>query len=203
MTARLTSTMTIVIILFCWYSFAFASIQESSLPELHEWKLFYHTKFNHDSVKVLQLRERLRHLSNSSTKWKIPVSDSDLTETLRIAWAAETPEFDVYDLASLILAESRYRKNGVSRKGAKGLTQIIPRYWTEVLGKNFNAFDKQQNILGGAKILQKLHRSSRSKTEVYAKYNGGIAPPASAYEYSRTLIRLSKYLRGETNHIPT
>ena len=75
-------------------------------------------------------------------------------------------------LKAIIKAESNFNPRAVSKKGAKGLMQIMP--------KNFNAlnirnpFNPRQNIMGGAKYFKGLHTRYKGKLPLaLAAYNAG------------------------------
>lgn len=78
---------------------------------------------------------------------------------------------------SVIKAESKFRKDAISKKGAKGLMQIsdITRDWaTEELNLgSIDIFDPNTNIKIGCWYLNKLYKEFGDKNLVIAAYNGG------------------------------
>lgn len=78
---------------------------------------------------------------------------------------------------SVMKAESKFRKNATSHKGAKGLMQIsdITRDWaSEELGlEEVDIYDPEVNIMIGCWYLNKLFREFGSLNLVIAAYNGG------------------------------
>jgi soluble lytic murein transglycosylase len=75
-------------------------------------------------------------------------------------------------IKAIIKAESNFNPRAVSKKGAKGLMQIMP--------KNFNAlnihnpFNPRENIMGGAKYFKNLHTRYKGKLPLaLAAYNAG------------------------------
>ncbi len=108
-------------------------------------------------------------------------------------------------LKALIMAESRFNKRAVSKKGALGLTQLIPRTAREV-GVT-NPFNPEQNILGGAKYLSELLRRFNFKRELaIAAYNagptrveahGGIPPIKETKEFVNKVLQYYRMFRQE------
>lgn len=79
---------------------------------------------------------------------------------------------------SIIKAESKFDKDVISYKGAKGLMQIsdITRDWAieELsLGNNVDIFDPNTNIKIGCWYLNKLYKQFGQLNLVIAAYNGG------------------------------
>ena len=87
---------------------------------------------------------------------------------------------DYYDLdarlvVAAIVAESRFKPNAVSPKGAQGLGQLMPGT-AGYLGVN-NPFDVQQNVFGTVKYLReqydRWHSSKNFLDLMLAAYNAG------------------------------
>lgn len=79
---------------------------------------------------------------------------------------------------SIIKAESKFDKDAISHKGAKGLMQIsdITRDWAieELnLGNNVDIFDANTNIKIGCWYLNKLYKQFGELDLVITAYNGG------------------------------
>jgi len=83
--------------------------------------------------------------------------------------ASEKHRIDRALIESVIHAESSFNPKAVSRKGAKGLMQLMPATAAE-LGVN-NVFDPQANVDGGTRYLQQL----------LIKYNNNLAKALAAY----------------------
>jgi hypothetical protein len=93
-------------------------------------------------------------------------------------------------LAAVAKVESGYNPHAVSKVGARGLMQLMPST-AKGLGVN-NAFDPEQAIFGGAKLLAHNLREFKSLPLALAAYNagggavhkyGGIPPFAETRAY--------------------
>ncbi|MEF9990810.1 MAG: lytic transglycosylase domain-containing protein [Romboutsia sp.] len=88
-------------------------------------------------------------------------------------------EFNINEnlVYSVIKAESKFREDAQSRKGAKGLMQIsdITRDWAveELELSNIDIFEPEHNIKIGCWYLNKLYKEFGDLNLVIAAYNGG------------------------------
>ena len=100
-------------------------------------------------------------------------------------------------VAAIIEVESQFNPKAVSRRGAKGLMQLMPAT-AEVLGVR-DPFDPRDNIQGGVKHLRwLLDRFDHDLPVVIAAYNAGegavlsnrgIPPYPETREYVRRVMR--------------
>ncbi len=86
-----------------------------------------------------------------------------------VAGASDKHLVDADLIDSMIRAESGFNPKAVSRKGARGLMQLMP----ETAGKLGveNSFDVQQNVDGGTRYLR----------ELLARYHNDLAKALAAY----------------------
>ncbi|MBW2192825.1 MAG: lytic transglycosylase domain-containing protein, partial [Deltaproteobacteria bacterium] len=75
-------------------------------------------------------------------------------------------------IKAIIMAESGYNPRAISKKGAKGLMQLMPRT-AEALGVE-DSFNPEQNIRGGVKYFKQLvNQFQGDVTLALAAYNAG------------------------------
>lgn len=97
-------------------------------------------------------------------------------------------------------AESDFRADAVSRSGAQGIMQLMPKT-AEYLGVT-DSFDPEQNIMGGAKYIKELLDKYEGNTSLaLAAYNagmnnvkkyGGIPPFEETQNY---VVKVHKYMQ--------
>lgn len=86
--------------------------------------------------------------------------------------AARQYDMDPVVIKAVIMAESGFNPRAVSRAGARGLMQLMPRT-AGSLGVE-DAFDPRANILGGTRYLKKLLQRFDGNLELaLAAYNAG------------------------------
>jgi soluble lytic murein transglycosylase-like protein len=82
-------------------------------------------------------------------------------------------------IRSVMRQESDFRPCAVSSKGAMGLMQLIPGTAGELGVKD--AFDPEQNVLGGARLLKQLmDRYGGDLSMTLSAYNAGVRPVDAA-----------------------
>ena len=110
--------------------------------------------------------------SGTAAGWlRLPVGDSNGYVT-EIRGAAERYGVPERLVSAIIRVESAFNPRAVSRKGARGLMQLMPET-ASVLGVR-NTFDPSENIDGGVRHLRGLiDRFANNLPLVLAAYNAG------------------------------
>jgi soluble lytic murein transglycosylase-like protein len=86
--------------------------------------------------------------------------------------AQEKYGIEFFLIKAVIHAESGFNPQAVSKKGAKGLMQIMPENYKALSVSD--PFDPSQNIMGGTRYLKKLLKRYENKLPLaLAAYNAG------------------------------
>ncbi len=100
-------------------------------------------------------------------------------------------------IKAVIHAESHFDTEAVSRAGAQGLMQLMPK--TASFLEVYDTFDPQQNIMGGTRYLSYLTGKFDETALILAAYNagegnvrrhGGIPPFPETQAYVRKVLEL-------------
>ena len=111
--------------------------------------------------KVFIKERPKRNPHYSSTKYDHIISD-----------ASKKYGVDSRLLKAIIRAESDFNPRAVSKKGAKGLMQIMPENYR--LLNISNPYDPRQSIMGGARYFRELYERYKGKLSLsLAAYNAG------------------------------
>ena len=156
--------------------------------------------------------EGVLHFTDAPTDRRFKVfmrdikKDRKLRTTFRLGGCARDPkEFepiinscaleygvDTSLVKAVIQAESGYNPNALSRKGAAGLMQLMPK--TAEGLKVSNAFDPSENIRGGVRYLRFLLDTFKGDVSLaLAAYNAGLSKVAQyrgipPYEETRNYV---------------
>ena len=117
------------------------------------------------------------------------LSDADAQAiALYVTQASEEYGIDRNLLLAIIRIESRFNKNAASPDGAKGLTQVIPRYHKDKIviaqrrfHERLSLFHPGVSIFVGASVLREYMDSSKSLHTALLKYNGSLYDPTARY----------------------
>jgi soluble lytic murein transglycosylase-like protein len=123
-------------------------------------------------------------------------------ELIRAASARHNVDPDL--IRAVIKAESDFRSNARSHKGAVGLMQLMPE--TARLHNVADVFDPSENVEGGVRHLKMLLERYQGDLQLsLAAYNagsaavekhGGVPPFAETKEYVRRVLRFYDSYRG-------
>ncbi|MEA2060381.1 MAG: transglycosylase SLT domain-containing protein [Thermodesulfobacteriota bacterium] len=133
----------------------------TNVPTSSDYKLY-----------IRELPEGRNNLQRSSSFNRRNTSQDTGRFDSEISMAAEKFGLEPSLVKAVIEVESAFDPHAVSRKGAKGLMQIMPDNYTS-LGIS-DPFDPYQNIMGGTLYLKQLfNRYSGKLPLVLAAYNAG------------------------------
>ena len=144
-------------------------------------------------------------INSSNTSIKIDTEENSFSSYLSCTKsledifqdAAATYDVPVNLLKAVAKAESEFNPNAVSHCGAQGIMQLMPAT-ASYLGVE-DAFDPEQNIMGGAKYLSSLLKTyDGDVTLALAAYNagsgnvkkyGGVPPFKETQNYIKKFIQ--------------
>ena len=119
--------------------------------------------------------------------------------------AANRHQIDPALVKAVIMAESSYNPKAISRRGAKGLMQLMPET-ARALGVE-DSFDPEHNINAGVKYLRHLMNQFDGDTRLaLAAYNAGssnvrqysgVPPFGATKRYIRKVLRYYKHYKEE------
>lgn len=122
-----------------------------------------------------------------------------------ISQAAALYQVDPALIKAIILAESGYNPRAISRSGARGLMQLMPRT-ARALGVR-NSFNPEHNIDGGVRYFkQLLNRFNQDVKLALAAYNAGsrkvlkyngIPPFRATHIYIKKVIKYQDYFKNK------
>lgn len=117
---------------------------------------------------------------------------------------SEKYEIDSALVKAIVTVESNSNPKAVSKKGAKGLMQLMPSTAREL--KVDRPFDPRENIVGGVKYIKGLMASYGDLRLALAAYNAGpgtvkkfagIPPYRETIDYVKKVIRYYKKFKKE------
>lgn len=130
------------------------------------------------SIKIEEFDSHLA-VNNTLAKPANTIKINQLPYNEEVLLAAKETTIDPALIHAVIAAESKHNTQAVSKKGARGLMQIMP-----AIALRFNVRDKssaKQNILAGAQYLRELLKTFNGDLNLsLAAYNAG---PGAVYKY--------------------
>ena len=164
---------TIISILFSVF-FSFISAQADIYRFKDENGVWHFTNVRSDR------RYRL-YIKTGSLKGKQYIRDYDTI----IQRAAQQFGVETHLIKSIIMAESSFDPNAISKSGAQGLMQLMPPTANDM--EVHNPFDPEENIFGGTKYFSLLLKKfNQDKKLAIAAYN--VGPSVVAHSNSVPLI---------------
>ena len=120
--------------------------------------------------------------------------------------AARRYSVDFSLLKAIIRAESSFDPQAISRKGARGLMQIMPENFRTLDIQD--PFDPKQNIMGGTRYFRSLLDRYQGRVSLtLAAYNAGptavdryrrIPPYAETQDYVQRVLRFYEHYKNNT-----
>lgn len=119
--------------------------------------------------------------------------------------AAEDLNFEPEILVAMIHYESRWNPRAISRSGACGLTQVVPR-WTEPRKTCQQLLFPPTGIYEGAKMLRRwMNRFGRgSLSRALCGYNAGYScrsQESRGWRYARKIQRLARRIKAQVRQV--
>lgn len=120
-------------------------------------------------------------------------SIDDLNETTLLICKMQTPVFDKYDIAAIVMKESRFNHLALNKKdGSKGLMQVL-KQWTKSIPWYKNPYDKHQSIKAGVYVLEQMHAEYKTKNKAIIHYNGSCD---AAVAYQKHIAQLKREIKS-------
>ena len=119
-------------------------------------------------------------VASVSLVYPADLKDTPYLYTPIIIEVSHTYQVDPTIIQAIIMAESTYNPKAVSKRGAKGLMQLMPRTARSLGVKDI--FDPEQNITAGVKYFKQLLDKFGGKVDfALAAYNAGSS---NVYKYN-------------------
>lgn len=129
-------------------------------------------RYEHDDASVPSALPTIAPAVVTAPVKPIPSTQTSLNDVVSAASGRYKLDPDLVN--SVIRAESGFNTRAVSRKGARGLMQLMPET-AATMGVN-DGFDPQQNVDGGTRYLRELlERYNFDLIKALAAYNAGPA----------------------------
>lgn len=143
-------------------------------------------------------------IANHNPRFKEPSASKKYDAIIQDAARRYGVDFSL--LKAIIRAESSFDALAISRKGARGLMQIMPQNYESL--EIQDPFDPHQNIMGGARYFRSLLDRYQGKVALtLAAYNAGptavdryrrIPPYVETQDYVAKVLRFYKHYKNNT-----
>ena len=118
--------------------------------------------------------------------WLNPVDRADRMQTCRaVAAAAIDGGIEPATLVAVAYVESGMKRNAVSKAGAVGPLQVLPKYFCPKRG----ACD---HIAAGVRAFKAWRSRSKTLSETLCKYNAGFKCGRAGRRYARRVLRVRR-----------
>jgi soluble lytic murein transglycosylase-like protein len=150
------------------------------------------------AISASEQRKHSRLAGHIQRRYQVPPQKAEriVAEAFRNGSAHQVePEL----ILAIIAVESTFKEQAVSREGARGLMQVLPRSHPQKMrdiGGSHALFDPAKNIHTGSKILVKyLGAHSGNLRQALLKYNGSLGSRSS---FPERVLRVYRDLRQVT-----
>ena len=124
-------------------------------------------------------------------KYKRVDYETAMQVTSLVYHEARTHKLDPKLVLALVATESSFNPNSLSNKGAKGYTQVIPKWHRDKI-LNRDIWDVRVNIEVGVKVLKECFHRNKTEYSALACYNGATTPD-KAMAYKQTIDKHKHY----------
>jgi soluble lytic murein transglycosylase-like protein len=156
------------------------------------------TAIRASAISASEQRKHARLAGHIQRRFKVPAHKAEqiVAEAFR---NGRTHQVEPELILAIIAVESTFKERAVSREGARGLMQVLPRSHPQKMrdiGGSHALFDPAKNIHTGSRILVKyLGAHSGNLRQALLKYNGSLGTRSS---FPEKVMRVYRSLRQVT-----
>jgi hypothetical protein len=125
-------------------------------------------------------------------------SDSRMDTCYEVVDVAHQFDLDPMLLVSVAWHESRFNNKAVSRAGARGALQVMPKIWCGSQACDYIYVGGRAYTKWRARAERKYRRNVELHT--LAMYNGGNSPGVRSYNYAKKVLKTYKLLKRRLNN---
>jgi len=166
---------------------------------------FFETKqYAHNTIRYLRSLKREINLSDSCPVHETGRQGEVSRKRINILIRQASQKYSIHPdfIRAVISAESDFKNNSLSHKGAMGLMQLMPETCKD-MGVS-DPWNPQQNIMGGTRYLKSLLAEFRNPYNALAAYNFGPGkvrrkirwPEETRIYVFRVMKKYTRYRRG-------